>query len=423
MDLVADQESNKKLSPLVRRPEELVYRACYAPTDLQAMLGSSETRSKIRRLPAPQLFFSLKELDDSEMVTLLPHLTEEQWTAILDLDLWTRDRMSTGAFLHWLRHLVEAEDAVARKILRATDDEHWLSVFSKNLQVFGKTEEDEFEGEPDEGREVLMSPDGFFLIGLPRHSEKARLLREVLIRLYQLEPDVAAALLNHSRFGTPLAFEEDAYQNRRRRIEDMGFQDYFDAIDIYTPRTTSDAFPEKDSSTSRGQSTLPSRVIEEEGRTLLLMRCLSALSLDREIQPIIEELFFVCNKVLSADRTSPAEPKKVKRAIRKTISGISLGLDVYSDGDFGRAVEGLSSLYLVSLFQIGYSEQLRIQQRARKILERKTEADSFEQAYLKGLSRKYPILIRLKGEKVRYRFFDSLRDIKEADHFLENVHS
>ncbi|UCF36525.1 MAG: hypothetical protein JSU96_17145, partial [Acidobacteriota bacterium] len=183
---MSNQESSKTVSPLIQRPEELVYRACYAPADLQSMLESSETRSKIRRLPATQLFFSLKEMDDQEIVSLLPHLTEEQWTAILDLDLWTKDRISAGAFLHWQRHIVEAEDAVARKILRATDHEYWLSILSRNLQVFAKTEEDEFDGEPDEEREVLISPDGYFLIGLPRHGEMARLIRSLLIRLYQL---------------------------------------------------------------------------------------------------------------------------------------------------------------------------------------------------------------------------------------------
>ena len=48
----------------------------------------------------PSYSFSLKELDEVEIQRLLLHLTEEQWTGILDLDLWSKDRVHLTRFLY-----------------------------------------------------------------------------------------------------------------------------------------------------------------------------------------------------------------------------------------------------------------------------------------------------------------------------------
>ena len=76
------------------------------------MLLDATGRGKIRRLPVAQLFFGISELADSELAPLMPHITEQQWTGILDLALWRRDRTSSTDFLHWARHMLRAEAAV-----------------------------------------------------------------------------------------------------------------------------------------------------------------------------------------------------------------------------------------------------------------------------------------------------------------------
>ena len=235
---------NPKQAKLVSQPEEIVYRSCYASVDLNELLRSAETRSTIRTLPPAQLFFSLKEMDESQMLELLPHITEEQWTTVLDLDLWDRDEISLDRFLAWQRHIVRSEDPVARKITRATDFEVWALGFKAGIEIFAREEDGEFS---EEARAVgqYETPDGHFLISLPRNPEKARLYQQLLQRLYELDPDFARGLLSACRFQTSIELEEEAYQNRRRRIEDLGFQDYFEAIEIYTPRSVEEVLPEK----------------------------------------------------------------------------------------------------------------------------------------------------------------------------------
>ena len=74
-----------------RSPEEMIYQSVYAPVDLGEMLSTADLRGRIRRLSVPHLFFGIKELEDQEILKLLPHITATQWTGILDLHLWTRD--------------------------------------------------------------------------------------------------------------------------------------------------------------------------------------------------------------------------------------------------------------------------------------------------------------------------------------------
>ena len=131
---------------LTTRPEEAVYRSCYTPTSLSDMLMNTAQRGKIRRLPVPQLFFGIAELTDSELAALMPQITEEQWRGVLDLTLWRRDRTSSTDFLHWFRHLLEAEEAVARKLLRGSDPELWQLAFNRLLEIVPRDEDEEDDG-------------------------------------------------------------------------------------------------------------------------------------------------------------------------------------------------------------------------------------------------------------------------------------
>lgn len=412
--------SDKNLT-LAQRPEELVYRSCYAPADLREMMDRAETRSLIRRLPPSHLFFGLKELGDEERFKLLAHVTEEQWTGVLDLDLWVRDKVSMGQFLYWQQHIVESVDPVARKLVRAADSELWELAFKRYLTIYPKFE-DHVEQEPKEG-EWLETPDGNYFLVLPDHPDQARLLRAMILRLYQLAPDWAGLLIESCRCRTSSELEETAYQNRTRRIEQWGFQDYYDAMEIYTFLPASAALPEKIQESIREVNLTSARLPNQSGGPLLLFHAFANLTRQQEIQPLVEELFSVCNRLLSADRISAADPGRVKSGIRKAISGMNLGLDWWSRGDLGKATEGVRRFYLLSFFQAGYSRSLELQKQARKIEGGPDQpaSGSFLEAALEGLLEPYPRLTEESEGKVQKRFFSTLRDLEIAQQYLDQM--
>jgi len=417
---VKDTSLSQKHAELFQHPEELIYRTCYASSDLRNLLGSAETRSSIRRLPAVQFFFSLKELSDEEIGQLLPHLTEEQWAGILDLDLWTKDEVHIGQFLKWTQFILRAEDAVARKILRATDPVLWQLAFKRDLSLFARTEEDEFEAGSEQS--TFVTPDGMYMVELPEDPEKSRLYHQLIIRMYQLDQEYALQLFGQASVATSIELEEDAYQERRRRVEDMGFQDYFDAMEIYAERSVNDRLSEKRwvSEQKENISVLPVRLTGEEGGPLLLFQALAALSREAEIQEVVEELFFVCNKLLSADQISPGDPANIKEGIRKAISGINLGLEVWSEGELERAVVGIHRHYLVAFFQIGFG-RLSLLRRSAQTLREKVPLGSFLEAAIEGFCLRFPVLSEQVRGDIRERYFDTRSDLEWARKIMEEV--
>ncbi len=403
---------------LAQSPEEVVYRSCYAPANLREMMKSAETRSRIRRLPASHLFFGLKELEDEERRALLPHVTEEQWRGVLDLDLWSRDKMSVGQFLYWQQQIVEAVDPVARKLVRATDPELWELTAKRYLKIYPKIE-DEVEQEPGENP-WLETPDRKYLLVLPENPDQARSLRALILRLYELDPGWAALLLESSRSRTSVEIEETAYQARTRRLEELGFQDYYDAIEVYTFLPPQTPLPEKTWEPIREMRLTPGQWPGQGDHPLLIFQALANLTRAQEIQPLVEDLFYVCNRVLSADRISAADPARVKKCIGKAIRGVNLGLDWWSEGDLGKASAGIRSHYLQSFFQAGYSRLLELQKQAQKIESgpHQAEPGSLREAVLQGFLKRYPIFTETSKGKIRRRFFRSREDLQRAQEML-----
>ncbi len=416
-------EKKDRLPAIIQNPEELVFNSCYAPFDVRDYLQSAETRSRIRRLPAVQLFYSLKELDQEEMALLLPQVTEEQWAAFLDLDLWEKDMLNTNALLYWESFITETEDPVGRKLLRATDPELLQLLFRKELHIIPRVEDDEFEKEPPADRNTFITPDNYYLVVLPDDPEKSRLIYTFIRHLYHLDAGYAAICLENSRYETSIGLEETAYQNRCRRTEDYGFQDYFDALSIYTPLSPESPLPEKEGYSSEEESGFPVPVTLKGESSHIFIEAMATLSIQEEIQDLLQEIFFVCNKVISADRISPGEPENIRDAISKTMNGINLGLDIWSGGDLGRAAEGIMKHYLSSFFQIGYGALLKVGKAAASAVSQ--QPGSYGEAVLEGLKDPYPLYTESeeKDGKIRFRSrrFRTASEIEETMRLLEGL--
>jgi hypothetical protein len=372
-------------------------------------------------LPVAHLFFAAKDLESEEVARLLPYVTEEQWTAILDLDGWLCDKVRPEAFIFWQRYIIAAQDAVARKLIRAADPELWELIFKREVQVYEKTEEDEHEQQAGEG-EYLSTPDDNFLVVLPPESERAGLLRDLILRLYELEPQYAAHLIVSSQWRTSQEIEEEGYQSRKRRVEELGFQDYFEALEIYTYLPLGEPLPEKQMKTISSVSSLPVKLPQVENQGLILFRALATIVSSDEAQILLEELVFVGNKILSADQVSIADQTKVKQGIRKAIMGVNLGLDWWSDGDFSKAIRGLKEHYLQSFFQVGHS---RLEELRKEALIAKNnspqEFGSFEEAFLEGLSEGYPLLVEAQDGRIKKRLLSTVKDLKTAREILHSL--
>lgn len=408
------------MTSVVDRAADLIFKASYSPVEVADLLSSAETRSRIRRLTPHQLFFGLSKLDDQQMQQLLPQVTEEQWAAILDLSLWDRDSADTDTLLNWQRHMIEAPDAVARKLWRATSFQLWELAFSRDFKIVRWLDEDTTDGTLDDDAATLTTPDGGYSIQLPEDPRKAELWSALIVRLFRLEAEQMALILEESLLRTPIELEEEAYQERCRRLEDFGFQDYFEALDIYTPLAAGADLPAKNPDLPAQPVVLPSP-LEQSSPGILFLQALARIDDQTLLQELLEEIFFVCNKVLSADRVQPDDSVRLRETIRKGLAGLNLGLSLHARDDVEAAVTTLSTRHFLSLFQLGYGHLLSLQSKARRILAVGARDDLLEQATLEAQAAAYPEQVELTKGKLILGYFWNRTDLEEAHLRLDRM--
>ena len=140
------------------------------------------------------------------------------------------------------------------------------------------------------------------------------------------------------------------------------------------------------------------------------------------IELVATPVEFGASNLLSADRVSPERPERVKRGIRKALSGINLGLSVWSRSNLQKAIEGLQQHYLVSYFQLGFGQLVELRRQAEDLAGSSgVEPGSYLEAALEGFLRRFPLLTEQREGRIRRRFVESEEDLQWAYQLLEQI--
>jgi hypothetical protein len=261
---------------------------------------------------------------------------------------------------------------------------------------------------------------GEYTVQLPDDPLKAALWSALLPRLFELAGEEMGVLLEESLYRTTTELQEEAYQDRCRRLEDLGFQDYFEAVRIYTPLRLGTDLPIKNREEAAADSTLP----ETRGNRSagpLLFQALAGIDDEAVLRPLLEEITFLCNMLMAADRVRPDDTEQLKEVIRKALAGLNLGLSLASRDEPGPAETILRRYFLVSLFQLGYGQLVELHLEAVRLAARGLREDLFEQATLEALSERFPKLPELEAGKVVTRYFWNRADLAEAAGRLDRI--
>src|SRR6185436_3557927 len=79
------------------------------------------------------------------------------------------------------------------------------------------------------------TPDSFFVLELPPDDEAQRLVTRVVEDLYRADGDLARHTLMSARSEPPAELEENSYRWRSGRLADLGYVDFYDALDLFKP--------------------------------------------------------------------------------------------------------------------------------------------------------------------------------------------
>ncbi len=379
----------------------------------------------VEQLPELEVFLTVKEVGEKDSLDLISLTTPEQFQYLLDLDFWKRDQLDPEKILHWMEILLESSEKKVTQFIHSTDSEFIALLLKKFLRITT------LDGEHLEGmdRISLFTLDQFYFIDF-KGKETREVFEPFLRILYHIDGEGYRKLMESLICAIESELEETGYRLRNSRLNDYGFPDFEESLEIYhfvnpdsltvekmTPQVRDREETEKES---------PTFYLTFQNEGPFLSSILSKIDDPHEQDRLKQEITGLCNKAIVADAIDLSNIMGMERTIKKVYHTLNLGLQYLSKEDEIKAFEILPSLPIQRLFQCGVSATILLRRKAESILkgpwfsgdrENLVFLDSSHFEKMEGILRKRPALYR----DGIYEDFKNLQDLKEAEDFLESI--
>lgn len=383
------------------------------------LIEANDAEQIVRRLPAQEVFFLVKEIGMEDATDLLQMASTAQVTTFLDLDCWDRDAFDAAKGLAWLTLLLETDGDNILATLREMDFGLlclWLRPFLSVSSPIGDEDEEELK--------ERLATDRLYDIDY-RDSDVAKLLEGLFNLLKKEDRDFYLRIMEGLCWELDSELEEGVYRFRTSRLADRGFPDPIEALSVFSFLDPDDYDPGqyRRFAVESGEegAAAPDFVLAHVPPGDFLTRVLAGrLDDDR-----LWELTFLLNKVMVADRVDLGSVDQVKEGAGEVYRYLGIALEHLSEGDINRAGELFEGAYLEHLFRLGFSLTLQLQRRARKVQASAISPylDGPFRALVDALRERKPRLFEGVDDEARggSRSFTSSDDLRSADQWLSRV--
>jgi hypothetical protein len=326
------------------------------------LFASPDPERAIRALPGDELFYLLSEIGFPDAMDILQHASSAQVQTVLDFAVWERDQIATDRAEEWLAALVQAPAATVTDWIRDIDVELVAILMRRRARIYDLT----LDEPPEEPEGMLLStPDGFFTLDLLGDGDEPAVTARLIDSLYREDKNLARRLLVGMRGDLDAELEETAYRWRSGRMADLGFVDFYEALEVYRERM-------RPAAERTNHLRLPTALVERlaAGGTPFA-RAVAAVSDPDELADLHFALVALCNRVLSADRVAPADHERVNAVLTRVAATLDLGVELLGRGSDERATAAIGSVSLMVIFRVGVSLIAKVR-RLGQALERKT---------------------------------------------------
>lgn len=422
LTLLRQQRSltSKEFNALTADERLEIIRHAQGMNKYNLMLEAADVAELVPRLAAQEVYLLIKEMGSEDVTELLDLISTDQLTTILDLDCWEGDTLQAPPALVWMQYLLDGGEERVIRAIKELDFLLLVLMFKKFVTV---PRGPESYDDDDELMEAMVAAGGY---ELEFHDpESSKVVSAVLDIVFRHEREEFTRLMECVRWEQEAMLEEEVYGQRVGRLQDHGFPDPFEAQRVYARLDPSSFAVEDHRKKGLG-------LVSEEGAapgfilTVARPRDLLAEVLAGGLKPETAwELTFLLNKVMSADKVDVGDLAAVQTAMEEVYRYLNLALEELSEGDVVRAAACFDDVYLESLFRLGFSLTLELQQRALRLRNSPavTYLDGPFRALLDGLMRKKPRLFEgvLEENRGGERPFATLRDLRLAGEWLERL--
>lgn len=187
-----------------------------------------EAGMDLSMIPVQPLYVSLQSTSKDQIAVILPKLSADQRQAMRDIDLWKKDTIDPEAAFFWLEVYSKCPDE--QVVLEYLKSEDFLLCFKNQFNISTFDAEDPMY---PEGNNYFLTEDNQLLIEYPEDFQLVNELKECIRRLYgDMGVEYAYAFLFKMIVDSYPVMEENAYEDKKGRLRDYGFVDYFDALEL-----------------------------------------------------------------------------------------------------------------------------------------------------------------------------------------------
>lgn len=407
--------------PLARLRAQLAGPRGYRRID--ALLSSDDAPAAVASLTPSEVFELVHEVGFEDAQPLLELATPAQIQGCFDLDAWTKDALDVAPLRPWLQALIEAGFEKVGQVWSHLDTELRALILKRQVKVYDVSLGE--EPEDDNEAPIMATPDRFFMLELLGDDESQRLTQQLVEDLYRADLDLARHTIMAARSELESELEEMSYRWRSGRLADLGYVDFYEALDLFRPldadkvaigEGTQDRIPLE-------ESRLPVVVAEEIVGRSFLARAMAAIDDVDEAARLETALMVLVNKVLAAGRAKPGQTEVVRRGALYATATLSLGLETVSRGDLERAQQALHSIALIRLFRVGYTVTHKLARLAQALAARSVTAGAPAKELVAGLCSPRPLFARAADEPPApgLRPFESQADLRRAGEILTGL--
>jgi hypothetical protein len=407
--------------PLARLRTQLAAPRGYKRID--ALLSLDDAEGAIAALSPNDIFELVHEVGFEDAADLIALATPKQIQGCLDLDGWTKDELDVAPLRPWLAGLMDAGFEKFGQVWQHLDTELRALILQRQVKVYDISLD---EAPADDNDEPLMpTPDRCFVLELTGDDESQRFIMRLVEDLYRADPALARHSIMSSR-EPPAELEEYSYRWRSGRLADIGYVDFYEALDLFRPLDADQVHigeGSDDRLIDENVSRLPLVVVEEVLGRSFLARAIAMIEEKGASERIESALVVLVNKVLAAGRAKPGQAEVVRRGALYATSTLSLGLETVARGDLERARQALLSIGLVRLFRVGYTVTIKLARLATALASRSLTAGSPAKELVAALCSPRPLFARAAEEPpaTGLRPVESVDDLRRVGELLTGL--
>jgi hypothetical protein len=362
---------------------------------MEALTEADDPVAAVTALSVPDFYFLVKEVGIEDATELLALASPEQIRGCLDLEIWDRDRVQLEIAGPWLASLLEAGFEKVGAVWERLDPELRALFLARTTLIYDHSMEEQVPD--DEDRPMFTTPDTFFTIVLTSEREdEVRLVYQLVDNLYRADMELARHTILSSRSELQSHLEEMSYRWRAGRMADLGYADFYEALEVFRPLDPDSVRVDEGSAEPTPPSTDEARVtglpapVAEPMTGTFLARALEQVTDAAEADRIEASLIHLVNRVLSALRVKPGDEEAVRSASRTGAATVSIGLEHLCAGRPERAPAALAAVSLTRIHRLGHTLILRLGRMARLLAPRSLTAGEPTQSVLEALLRRHP---------------------------------